>query len=268
MVTFPNAKINIGLNVLGKRPDGYHDIHSCFYPIPWYDALEIIETDQFDFQLTGLEIPGKSENNLCIKALEMLRQEHDIPTVSIYLHKAIPMGAGLGGGSADASFLLKMLNEYFGLDLSTEQLEKLASGLGSDCPFFVRNQAALVKGTGARLIPFNLDLGGLFIVLINPGIHISTQEAYQNVSFSSPLPDDVLNRDRIAEWNGVINNDFESYLFNGYPQLLSIKLQLYNQGAIYASMTGSGSTIYGLFEEEPDISLFQSSEATVFHAQL
>lgn len=270
MIAFPNAKINIGLNILGKRPDGFHNIYSCFYPIPWCDVLEIIEGDRIEFHPTGIDIPGNESDNLCLKAYNLLSNDFDLPPVKIYLHKVIPIGAGLGGGSADASFTLKLLNDKYDLGITTEKLEEYASQLGSDCPFFIRNQPVIATGTGQTLASINIDLSELFIVLVNPGIHISTAEAYSNVKFSllSSFEDEINNLNQIDNWKNILHNDFEASLFNSHHQLLKIKSSLYEIGAKYASMAGSGSTIYGLFDRKIDTSIFEKTGYTVFQDQL
>ncbi len=270
MIAFPNAKINIGLNVLGKRSDGFHDIYSCFYPIPWCDVLEVIEGDKLEFHPSGLDIPGNEEDNLCLQAYSLLASDFKLPPVNIYLHKVIPIGAGLGGGSADASFLLKLLNEKYALGITIEKLEEYASLLGSDCPFFIRNQPVIATQTGNSLAPCTLDLSELFIVLVNPGIHISTSEAYGLVKFSRPPTGEkeLFQMSQIDKWKNVLTNDFEFGLFELHPRISEIKNSLYELGARYASMTGSGSTIYGLFNHEVDTSSLKKLNYSVFQKQM
>lgn len=253
MITFPNAKINLGLNILSKREDGYHEIESCFYPIPWYDSLEIIEADSFRFHSYGFEIPGNDKANLCVKAYELLKTAYNIPPIEIHLLKVIPMGAGLGGGSADGAFTLKMLNELFELGLTIKQLQAYALQLGSDCPFFIENKPAIAKGRGEHLQEIDLDVGGKFLAVHNPGIHISTQEAYANVD-----PREVehsiqeLLTKPIQEWQTELKNDFEQSVFHNHPEIERLKKQMINAGALYASMTGSGSTVFGIFLTKPE----------------
>lgn len=254
MLSFPNAKINLGLNIVSKRPDGYHEIESCFYPIPWQDALEILPADELKFTTSGLDIPGSSAANLCLKAYHLLSKIHNLAPVHIHLHKVIPMGAGLGGGSADGAFTLKMLNGLFGLNLSTEQLQSYATQLGSDCPFFIENKPTLAKGTGTSFSDTDLDLSGYFLALQNPNIHISTQEAYANII--PRLPNAHIRqiiKEPVPTWRYSLLNDFEQSVFPMHPKIQQLKDELYNQGAVYASMTGSGSTVYGLFQEEPSL---------------
>lgn len=270
MIAFPNAKINIGLNILGKRSDGFHNLYSCFYPVPWCDVLEIIESKRTSFSASGIKIPGDDNENLCLRAYELLASDFELPPVNIYLHKVIPIGAGLGGGSSDAAFMLKLLNDKFELGISLENLEQYAGQLGSDCPFFIRNMPGIASETGKILQSHEMDLSEFNIVLVNPGIHISTAEAYANVSFSTQPSgaDDLFNKKEISNWKDVLINDFESHLFILYPQLLAIKKSLYQLGALYASMSGSGSTVYGIFNNTIDTSTLENMKYTVFQNQL
>lgn len=251
MVVFPNAKINIGLNILSKRDDGYHDIESCFYPIPFCDVLEIVPSDNLGFTSTGIEIPGDADSNLCLKAYQLLKEDFDMPPVKIHLHKVIPIGAGLGGGSADATFTLKALNQMFKLNLTDDKLEKYASQLGSDCPFFVQNKPVIAKGTGNIFEPIDINLKGMYLQLIYPDIHISTKQAYAGVV---PNDDDQnLSIDlgkNISDWKTTIKNDFETSVFNQFSEVEKVKNDFYQYGALYASMTGSGSAVFGIFEKE------------------
>lgn len=252
MISFPNAKINLGLRILRKRRDGYHDISSLFLPIPLCDALECVESDKFTFNSTGLSIPGKQDDNLCIKAYELLRADFGLPPVAVHLHKVIPMGGGLGGGSSDAAFFLKMLNEKFGLYLPDTSLEAYAARIGSDCPFFIKNQAAIASGTGVELQPVDFSLEGHHLVLVFPGVHVGTKEAYAGVKPQEPGEriEEIISSP-ISTWQHRLFNDFEASIFPHYPLLGHLKEKLYQQGAAYASMTGSGSTLYGIFEAEP-----------------
>ena len=251
MITFPNAKINLGLNIVSKREDGYHNIESCFYPIPWHDCLEVVEATSFSFHSYGLEIPGDSGSNLCVKAYSLLKEDFDIPPVEIHLLKHIPMGAGLGGGSANGAFTLKMLNELFGLELSHQKLEAYALQLGSDCPFFIRNQPAIAKGRGELLELIALALSGYYLAIHNPGIHVSTKEAYSGVKPRElETPISKLIHTPIENWIDSLTNDFETSIFPNHSEIALLKQEMYEAGAIYASMTGSGSTVYGLFRDE------------------
>lgn len=251
MISFPNAKLNIGLQVVRKRPDGFHDLESCFYPLPWCDALEVLPGEKVTFGLSGIPVPGDPETNLCLQAYHLLRQDHALPPVRLHLHKVIPIGAGLGGGSADCAFTLKNLNNLFSLHLSEDALEAYARPLGSDCAFFVRNKPVFAHGKGDEFEPVSVDLSGHTCVVVYPGIHITTGEAYRNVKPSAPTTDlrESLQQD-IHTWKDTVKNDFEAALFPLYPVLGEIKEKLYAGGALYASMTGSGSAVYGIFARQ------------------
>ena len=250
MIVFPNAKINIGLNIIEQRPDGFHNIESCFYPVPWFDALEVIEGEKFSFATSGIDIPG--DGNICIEAYELLKKDFGLPPVSIHLHKNIPIGAGLGGGSADGAFMLSLLNDKFSLAISTKQLQHYASQLGSDCPFFIDNKPCFVECTGDIFSPINIDLQGLYIVIIYPQIHIDTISAYKNITPSGSTADlkNILETNPIKDWPEQVSNAFEK---NADITIINLKEELFAQGALYASMTGSGSAIYGLFSDAPKI---------------
>lgn len=257
MISFPNCKINIGLQITEKRADGFHNLRSCFYPAGWSDALEIIPAETFGFSSSGLPIPGGNTGNpnLCVRAYDLLRADFRLPPVAIHLHKVVPVGAGLGGGSADAAFTLRLLNEQFKLGLTIPDLERYARRLGSDCAFFVQNRVMYGVEKGDQFEEIALDLTGYHLVLIYPNLVISTAEAYAGVR---PQTRAVSLRDRlhapIAEWRQTVHNDFEDHLFPGYPVLGALKTQLYDAGAAYASLSGSGSTVYGIFETPVDLS--------------
>lgn len=248
MISFPQAKINLGLHVLNKRDDGYHEIESCLFPIDLYETLEIIESDNFSFQSSGLKIAGNPASNLVLKAYHLLKSAFNLPPVSIYLHKVIPMGAGLGGGSSDGAFALKMLNELFELRLENNQLCEYASQLGSDCPFFIGNSPAIVTGTGTELRTINLDLSTYRIELQYAGVHVSTSEAYGLVI---PRENQISLEEIIGlpveEWQEVLKNDFEEAILSRYTKIQQAKDELIQKGAIYAAMTGTGSCVFGLF---------------------
>lgn len=261
MICFPNAKINIGLRILGKREDGYHNIETVFYPLKGiiYDSLEIIRSHEFKIHSAGLKIGGKKENNLCVRAYKLLRKDFFLPDIAVYLYKAIPMGAGLGGGSADGAFMLKLLNNEFNLGISDKKLREYAIRLGSDCPFFILNQPAYATGKGEILKPLREieQLKTKHIVVICPEIRIRTADAYKEIN---KQPENKKRKIRklselvyqpISEWKKNIVNDFEEVIFLKYPILRKIKRQLYDYGALYASMSGSGSALYGIFENEP-----------------
>jgi len=255
MICFPNAKINIGLNIIEKRQDGFHNIESVFYPINWKDALEVIDDKAVKLETSGLLIEGDSSNNLVFKAYELLKPL--IPSKSkphIHLHKVIPMGAGLGGGSADGAFALKLLNDFYHLNLSTVELEQKAAQLGSDCPFFIKNKPVFCFDRGTKFKDIHLKLADYHVVLVNPNIHIGTAEAYSLIrpkKSKIQLMESI--KSPIENWKNSITNDFETPLMLKYPRLSIIKNDLYQAGAVYASMTGSGSTLYGIFRNEINI---------------
>jgi len=257
LISFPNCKINIGLYITGKRPDGFHNLESVFYPVPFTDALEIIPSpnqNKFSFKSEGIKVTENTEDNLCVKAYKLLQKEYDLPPVEMFLLKKLPSGAGLGGGSSDASFTLKMLNELFELNIPFEKLESFAAQLGSDCPFFIKNKAAFVTGRGEFLEEIDFSLKGYHITIIHPGIHISTKEAFANIKPRQPeisLKEQI--QKPISEWRNFITNDFEAYAFSAYPELAEIKKNLYSAGALYAAMSGSGSAVYGISENKPEI---------------
>jgi len=249
MIVYPNAKINIGLNVLNKREDGYHELSSVFYPVSeLYDILEIIISDEFSFSSSGIVIPGNS--NICIKAFDLLQADFKIGNVKIHLHKLIPIGAGLGGGSADGAFVLKALNELFELNITKNRLEKYALKLGADCPFFIDNIPKYVTGIGEKMNAIDLDLSDYDIKFIFPDFYISTAEAYEIV-MPKKSEANLLNliSQPIEKWKEVVRNDFEVSAFAKHPKLAKMKAGFYTDGAIYSSMTGSGSVIYALYRK-------------------
>ena len=257
MVTFPNCKINLGLNIVGKRHDGFHDLETVFYPLQIKEAVEIIESENSQFSISGLAIDGNIENNLCTKAYQLLKKEFpQLPAIHIHVHKAIPIGAGIGGGSADGAFTLKLLNKKFGLSLSEKQLLGYALQLGSDCPFFIVNKPCFAKGRGEIFEQIAIDLNPYKIVIVHPGIHISTAWAFSNIKPSVPaipLKDIILQP--ISTWKKVLKNDFEGPVFSQHPEIKNIKDELYNTGAIYSSMSGSGSAVFGIFEKAQPLAL-------------
>ncbi|MVM29579.1 4-(cytidine 5'-diphospho)-2-C-methyl-D-erythritol kinase [Spirosoma sp. HMF4905] len=248
MLTFPSCKINLGLRITEKRADGFHNLQSCFYPVSWGDIVEIIPADEFTFGSSGLAIPGDSQHNLCVKAYNLLKADFDLPFVQMHLHKLVPIGAGLGGGSADAAFVLKSLNEQFGLALGVSTLEDYARLLGSDCAFFIQNRPLYCVEKGDVFSEISVDLKGYHLVLVYPNLAISTAEAYAGVKPHQPtIPLIEQLQMPIGTWRDWVHNDFEDSLFPKYPVLAEIKQQLYDAGAVYASMSGSGSTVYGIF---------------------
>lgn len=250
MICFPNAKINLGLNVTEKRPDGYHNIETIFYPIPVKDALEIVPAQAFSFSQTGIKIDGPAEKNLVMKAVSLMQKHFSIPPLEIHLLKAIPFGAGLGGGSADAAFMLKLINDCCSLGQSEDELERLAAEIGADCPFFIRNKPVFASGTGNVFTPIDLSLKGYTLCLVKPDIAVSTPEAYALVSPSLPKTSikEIITRP-VSTWRDLLVNDFEASVFSRYPEIGRIKERLYEAGALYAAMSGSGSSVFGLFEK-------------------
>ncbi len=258
MICFPNAKINIGLNVVSKRTDGYHNLETIFYPVPLTDILEFIVPENkikaTNIQLSGsyLDIPDK--DNICMKAYNMLAKDYTLPNLQMYLHKIIPSGAGLGGGSSDAGFLLKQLNNYFKLEISTEKLIDYASKIGADCAFFIKNTAVFASGIGNQFENIELNLKGYYILIVKPNFSINTTTAFKNIKPSlAKISLKELIKSPIHAWKNKVKNDFEAALFPEYPKLSQIKSDLYNLGAEYASMSGSGSALYGIFKSKPQI---------------
>lgn len=251
MICFPNAKINLGLRIVNKRTDGYHNIETIFYPIPLKDALEIVPATDFSFKQIGIPIHGNPEDNFVIKALNALKEKYEIPPVEIYLKKTIPFGAGLGGGSSDAAFMLKLLNKFANLHLPDNILEEIASTIGADCSFFIQNKPVMASGIGNIFEQINLSLKGYIIYIIKPNVFVSTKEAYSLVKPSSPsISLREIVKMPVEEWKNAMVNDFESSVFSQYPVISEIKDKLYILGATYASMSGSGSSVYGLFKED------------------
>jgi 4-diphosphocytidyl-2-C-methyl-D-erythritol kinase len=255
MVSFPPCKINLGLNIISKRPDGYHNILTCFYPVPWNDVLEIIPAKIFSFSMSGDPVPGEPKRNLCVKAYEILKKDYDLTSVSIHLHKIIPVGAGLGGGSSDAAYTLRILNQLFALALSHETLKVYAARLGSDCAFFIGDKPLLGSERGEVLSDVSLSLKGKYLVIVKPEIHISTDEAYASTSPRLVKIElrKILEEHAIREWRELLKNDFEDSLFKQFPTLEAIQKKLYALGAAYASMSGSGSSVFGIFEDSVDL---------------
>ena len=259
MICFPNCKINLGLYITGRRPDGFHNLETVFYPVQWCDALEVIEHPQgreFELETSGMAIDVPAEKNILYKAWSLLRSEKEIPPVLVHLFKKIPAGAGLGGGSADAAFFLRLLNDKFSLGFSSEELRDISLELGSDCPFFIENKPVVARGRGEIMTPIGVNLDKYFLMLVFPGIHSNTAEAFKSIT-PAPAPlhiEDILAKP-VEEWKGRLKNDFEPALFKKHPVLGKIKEDLYKAGALYASMSGSGSTLFGVFEKAPDRSI-------------
>lgn len=274
MISFPNAKINIGLDIVGRRQDGYHLLQTLFYPIPLSDILEVhVRGDLRADSLTlyGTDDLGAPADNLVLRAVRALREHADVPPLEVYLSKHIPSGAGMGGGSADASFMLRMLNEELSLGLSQDLLSRIALSLGADCPFFIYNAPAYAEGVGEILRPMpNVDLSGLHIVVVKPTIHISTAQAFAGLKSVEPKATPLSERLALPldQWRDCITNDFEQSLFPLHPELSRAKDWLYRRGAVYASLTGSGAALYGLFREAIQIQTNELPEHFVWQSRL
>jgi 4-diphosphocytidyl-2-C-methyl-D-erythritol kinase len=260
MLFFPNCKINLGLNIIGKRADGFHDLETVFYPIAIKDALEIITTDDetgITFTSTGKTVDVRDEDNICVKAYYLLKKDYpQIGKIKMHLHKNIPMGAGMGGGSADASAVLLMLNKQFNLQISQEKLISYALQLGSDCPFFIINKPCFASGRGEILQEQIIDLSAYKIMIVNPGIHVHTGDAFGHLDASNFSPvgqlQHAISQD-IYQWKNNLKNDFEAPVFAKHAAIREIKEKMYNDNAIYSAMSGTGSTVFGIFEKETAI---------------
>nr|WP_183588277.1 4-(cytidine 5'-diphospho)-2-C-methyl-D-erythritol kinase [Mucilaginibacter lappiensis] len=265
MILFPNAKINIGLNITERRPDGYHNLETIFYPINIKDALEVVVSDKLSFESSGLDIPGRVEDNLCIKGYHLLKNDHDLPPVSIHLHKNIPIGAGLGGGSADAAYFIRLMDQQFELGLSVEEMTGYARKLGADCAFFIENKPVFAFEKGDEFESIKLDLSNYKIALVMPDVHISTAEAFRGIK-PSPVKESLFDliTEPITEWKKNIKNDFEASIFKNHVEIRGVKAALYEAGAIYASMSGSGASVFGIFEQTPDLQHLEA-ENEVFY---
>ena len=254
MITYPNAKINLGLNITEKRPDGYHNLETIFYPINLQDALEVKllegSNDPYQLHMSGNAIEGTPESNLVVKAYRMLAEDFNIPPIDIHLFKHIPTGAGLGGGSADCAFMIRLLNEKFDLGLTIGQMECYAARLGADCAFFIRNTPVFAKGIGDIFEPVEFSLSGYYIVLVKPDIFVSTRDAFAHIKPQQPKRSlkEIITQP-IETWNEAMVNDFEDSVFQKFPEIAAIKDKMYDLGAVYASMSGSGSSVYGIFKE-------------------
>lgn len=254
MIVYPNAKINLGLHVLRRRSDGYHDIATVFYPIPLQDALEVHASERFRFRLSGTMLDCPAGDNLVIRALRDLESDFQLPELDILLYKQIPFGAGLGGGSSDAAFMMKLVNEEFHLGLSPDDMRQRLASLGADCPYFVDNTPSLATGIGDHLMPIDFSLAGWTLLLVKPDVTVNTREAYANI-----VPQERSGEDGVAllttlfqpveQWQGRLVNDFESSVFPRHPEIAVIRDRLLDLGATYAAMSGSGSAVYGLFRE-------------------
>lgn len=264
----PCAKINLGLNIVGKRPDGYHNLQTVFYPVPLFDTLEIVEADETRLFVNSSLADEDPERNLVVRAYRLLEKSFQLPPVHIHLQKSIPMQAGMGGGSSDGAYTLRLLNDLFHLQLSTPQLQQMAAGLGADCPFFIEATPAYGEGIGEQLSPIALDLSGLTIVVVKPPIAVSTREAFALIHPQLPARNcrDIVMQP-IATWRESLANDFEQSIFAQYPEIAAIKHSLYDHGALYAAMSGSGSSVFGLFDGRPQLPHYPDSYA-VYAQQL
>ena len=270
MIAFPYAKINLGLHVINKREDGFHNLETTFLSVNLCDILEVIECNpsvtgknKVNFTSHGIPIDGDTSNNLVVRAYQLLDKQFNLPAIEVCLYKMIPMGAGLGGGSSDAAFMLKLLNTKFNLQLSNEQLKMHAAKLGSDCAFFIDNTPAYVLGKGHELSPIEIKLAGYYLVLLCPPVHSSTALAYQNVARRNEITNEnsikINIHQPIETWRNTIFNDFEPSVFKQFPQLAQYKESLYQDGALYASMSGSGSSIFGIFKNKPTLTQEQNA---------
>lgn len=249
MIVYPNAKINIGLNVTERRPDGYHNLETVFYPIELLDVMEISDSNEYSLKVTGTVLDGTPDDNLVTRAYNLLKKDFPVGPVTIHLHKHIPTGAGLGGGSSDAAFTIKSLNEKFSLGMSEETMETYASQLGADCAFFIKNKPVFATGIGNEFHPLDFSLKGKVLVLVKPETFVSTADAYRHVKpYKAEVSLPELLKTPIKNWKDNVINDFEQSVFQKYPEIAAIKDLLYDLGAQYASMSGSGSAVYGIFD--------------------
>jgi 4-diphosphocytidyl-2-C-methyl-D-erythritol kinase len=266
MIVFPNCKINLGLHVTGKRPDGFHDLETIFYPLPVNDALEVLTHTRLQFESSGIPVPGDAADNLCIRAFQLLQSNFpQLQPVNIHLLKNIPIGAGLGGGSADAAFMLQLLNQKYQLGLTETALVGYAAQLGSDCPFFIVNKPCYATGRGEIMEPVTLDLSGYSFLLVHPGIHVNTGWAFKQLVPGAPVHSlREVTQLPVEEWKDVVTNDFEAPVFQAHPVLGAIKEQMYASGAIYAAMSGSGSAIFGIYPKNKIADILWDASYRVF----
>ena len=265
MIVFPNAKINIGINITARRSDGYHNIETVFYPLHVYDVLEALPGDELTFHSSGLDIPGRVEDNLCIKGYHLIKKDHNLPPLNIQLLKHIPIGAGLGGGSANAAFFIKLINNLFDLKLTVADMLNYARQLGADCAFFIENRPVFAFEKGDHFEDIELDLSKFHIVLVMPPAHVSTSEAYRGVK-PAPVNQSLkeLIRLPVVEWKNHIKNDFEDSVFKNHPVIRGVKAALYEAGAVYASMSGSGASVFGIFGKKPDLSELEKTNQVFY----
>ena len=255
MVSFPPCKINLGLHIVGKRPDGYHNIETCFYPVPWTDVLEVVPARHFSLSVSGDPVPGPAVENLCVRAYDLLCKDFNLKPVAIHLHKLLPIGAGLGGGSADGAYALKTIRELFDLPITTEAMKAYAARLGSDCAFFIENKPAIGTGRGEVLSEVALSLKSKYLIIVKPEVEISTATAYSGVTPRIPALDirKIIETHPVEAWRQLLKNDFEEHLFKQFPIIEALQQKLYALGASYASMSGSGSAVFGIFPNAADL---------------
>lgn len=265
MVFFPPCKINLGLDILSKREDGYHNLETLMYQVPFCDVLEVVKSTDFQFTSSGREIPPSTHGNLVVRAYRLMEEKYAIDPVHIHLHKIIPMGAGLGGGSSNASYTLLALNQIFHLNLDTKTLQELALQLGSDCPLFIEKEPQLARGRGEILTKTAVNLSGKFLKIVNLGIHVSTQQAFSNIDpkpAQYPISETILGP--ISTWQEKLKNDFEASIFPVFPALKQAKEKLLSEGALYSAMTGSGSSLFALYELKPALSFTLNTSQEAF----
>lgn len=266
MLAFANAKINLGLNVTEKRADGYHNLETVFYPAKVYDVLEITDAGETSCEIKGIDIPGNAADNICLKAYHLLSKDFGLPPQQITLLKNIPVGAGVGGGSADAAFLIRLINDKFKLGLSAERMEGYARTLGADCAFFIRNEPVFADGRGDQFSPVSIDLSGRFMVLVKPPVHVSTADAFAGLIPSVPeMSIKALMQLPVEEWKDRLRNDFERPIFSKFPEVGQIKQDLYHAGATFALMTGSGSSVFAIFDQPVALPHLEKENRVFYH---
>ncbi len=263
MLVFSNCKINLGLNVINKRLDGFHNLKTVFYPINWLDALEVIEDDRskngFSFSQSGLTIDVPIENNLIYKAWQLITNKTKLPPIKVNLVKRIPMGAGLGGGSSNAAYFITLINSKFDLGFSSDDMIQLSSQIGSDCAFFINNKPVFAEGKGDVLSSININLNQYYILLVFPNIYCNTKDAFNNLIYKTPTIElkTIIEKMPIGEWKNNLINDFEQSIFLKHPKIKELKELFYSEGAVYSSMSGSGSCVFGIFDQEPNLKSFE-----------
>ncbi|TND03198.1 MAG: 4-diphosphocytidyl-2-C-methyl-D-erythritol kinase [Bacteroidetes bacterium] len=265
MIVYPNAKINLGLHVTEKRSDGFHNIETVFYPVGWCDMLELLPDESREHGITlsvsGLPVPGETDDNLIVSAYRLIAQDYAVPAVKVHLHKIIPMGAGLGGGSSDAAFFIKALNQLFELNLAWGEMHHYARQLGSDCSFFITDRPVYAEGKGDEMETIRLDLSAFHVALVYPGIHVNTGDAYRAVhpAKKETTPEEIVLNAAPADWKNSLQNDFEKPVFEKNPGIAALKEKMYAAGAVYAAMSGSGSAVFGIFENDPGKISFENT---------